>query len=192
MGRVTAGWFPCATAVFLSYLLGFDSPYTRQLIFGVSAALAWQPGGSASSILAISAGHLHYLLVIAAAFQLVRSLLAKTSHSEEKGPGQVLLFPCKTTHSRSFPKKHSFDYSYLVVGIPVGWEGCSGGLVSSFSTKQSWLSRATKGWYHIDPADYLERGNGHLGLRGKLDAYLQSQVRAPKRQAISYGLVLTG
>ena len=31
------------------------------------------------------------------------------------------------------------------------------------------------GWFHVDPADYLSRGDGHLGLRGKLDAYLISQ-----------------
>lgn len=177
MSRGTAGWLPCATAVFLLHLLGFDSPYIRQLIFGISAALHWQSGDSASSILTIIVGYLHYVVIIPAVFQLAKSLLARTNSPEQHGPGQVMLFPCKTTHTRTFPKKHSFDYSYLVVGIPVDWEGVSGGLVSSSSAKTSLFSQSTKGWYHIDPADYLERGNSHLGLRGKLDAYLQSQVR---------------
>lgn len=178
MIRGTAGWLPCATAVFLVQLLGFDSPFVRQLIFGVSAALHWQSGTSASSILAIAVGYLHYAVFLSTVFQIARSFLAKTTiSSEQHGPGQAMLFPCKTTHKRTFPKKHSFDYSYLVVGVPVNWEGSSGGLVSSFSTKQSWFSTSNKGWFHIDPADYLERGNGHLGLRGKLDVYLQSQVR---------------
>lgn len=180
MSRGTTGWLPCATAVFLLHVLGLDSPYARQLAFGISAALNWQPGSSSISILALSVGYLPYVVIASAVVQLARSLLATTNPRPDQhhGPGQVMLFPCKTTHSRTFPKKHSFDYSYLVVGIPVGWEGISGGLVSSSSSAESsWFSPSAKGWYHIDPADYLERGNGHLGLRGKLDAYLQSQVR---------------
>lgn len=87
------------------------------------------------------------------------------------GPGRPLLFPCQTTHTRFFPKKHSFAYSYLMVGIPVDWTGVAGGMISNE------YDTGAKGWYNIDAADYLERGNGHLGLRGKLDAYLESQVR---------------
>ncbi|KAI2463479.1 hypothetical protein F4781DRAFT_123942 [Annulohypoxylon bovei var. microspora] len=86
------------------------------------------------------------------------------------GPGRPLLFPCKTTHTRFFPKKHSFDYSYLLVGVPVGWSGAAGGMISNDEN-----GTGAKGWYKVDAADYLERGDGHLGLRGKLDAYLKSQ-----------------
>ena len=82
-----------------------------------------------------------------------------------------------------FPKSHSFAYTYLVVGIPVGWEGNANGMVSAGVKTEtglwSWFSwdRSTrKGWYDIDAANYLQRGSGHLGLRGKLDAYLESQV----------------
>lgn len=100
------------------------------------------------------------------------------------GPTRVLLFPCRTTHSRLFPKKHSFSYSYLVVGIPVGWEGVAGGLVScgvkAESSLSSWFSlkqSLRKGWFDVDAADYLQHGDAHLGLRGKLSQYLKSQVR---------------
>ncbi|KAI1761642.1 hypothetical protein GGR53DRAFT_524971 [Hypoxylon sp. FL1150] len=86
------------------------------------------------------------------------------------GPARPLLFPCRTSHARLFPKKHSFSYSYLLVGIPVGWTGPAGDLISNEEH-----STGVKGWYNIDAADCLERGNGHLGLRGKLDAYLESQ-----------------
>ncbi|KAI4866740.1 hypothetical protein F4820DRAFT_457416 [Hypoxylon rubiginosum] len=86
------------------------------------------------------------------------------------GPGRPLLFPCQTTHTRFFPKKHSFSYSYLLVGIPIGWTGAAGGMISNDEH-----NTGVKGWYSINAADYLERGNGHLGLRGKLDAYLESQ-----------------
>lgn len=108
--------------------------------------------------------------------------LADTDSKKWTTPVRPLLIPCKTTHRRTFPKKHDFAYSYLVVGIPVGWKGTYAGMVSSGVEKRSWLSwfslvpRPSKGWFDVDAADYLERGNGHLGLRGKLDSYLKSQV----------------
>ena len=72
-----------------------------------------------------------------------------------------------------FPEKHSFKYSYLMVGIPVGWEGNSAGMISSANKdRRSFVP----GLYHVDPADYLERGYRELGLRGKLERYLRSQV----------------
>ncbi len=101
------------------------------------------------------------------------------------GPGKVLLFPCQIFHSRLFPRKHSFLYSYLAVGIPVGFEGTAGGMVSVGARgkgkgKQGLLScffpAAARGWFTVDPADYLERGRPELGLRGKLDEYLRAQV----------------
>lgn len=104
-------------------------------------------------------------------------------------PVKPLLIPCTTTHRRTFPEKHAFVYSYLVVGIPVGWRGNYAGMVSCDVDEAGWLSwfslaprTAGRGWFHVDPADYLERGNGQLGLRGKLDAYLTSQVRRPSTQ----------
>ena len=98
-----------------------------------------------------------------------------------KGHGKVMLLPCRTTHSRLFPKKHSFSYSYLVAGIPVGWEGSAGTMVSTSNASQEAFTASSprgRSWYHVDARDHLERGSGHLGLRGKLDAYLKSQVCA--------------
>ncbi|KAI1380602.1 hypothetical protein F4677DRAFT_192480 [Hypoxylon crocopeplum] len=97
------------------------------------------------------------------------------------GPGRPLLFPCQTTHTRFFPKKHSFSYSYLLVGTPVDWAGVAGGMISS-----SGHNNSAKGWYHIDAADYLERGNGQLGLRGKLNTYLKSQGVDVSRYPYAY------
>jgi len=54
----------------------------------------------------------------------------------------------------------------------VGWSSCHGALLSADASKK-------RGWFHVDPADFLARGDGQLGLRGKLDAYLQSQDVAP-------------
>lgn len=90
-----------------------------------------------------------------------------------------VILPCRTTHSRVFPQKHSFSYSYLFVGIHVGWVGCSGNLLSADNS-------STRGWWHVDPADYLARGDGHLGLRGKLDVYLRSQGVEPSDFPFAY------
>lgn len=177
MSRGTAGWLSCATAVLSLHALGLDSRYTKQLVFGIIVALHIQPENNEVSTISIFSSGLQYAVITLGVFLLVQWLLATANTPRWTGHGSVLLFPCRTTHARLFPKKHSFDYSYLVVGIPVGWEGISGGMVSSSSRKPSWFSLSPRGWYHVDPADYLDRGHGHLGLRGKLDAYLKSQVR---------------
>ena len=104
---------------------------------------------------------------------------AKEPDYRPKGsnPLRPLVFPCRTTHTRFFPKKHSFSYSYLFVGIPVGWRGSVG---SFFSADLKSLSlkdlRQKQGWLSIESADYLNRGDNVYGLQGKLDSYLRSQV----------------
>lgn len=177
MSRASAGWLYGATATLLLHGLGLGSPHIKQAVLVIAAAYRLRP-----DITTAWSTHLRYAGIVSGILLLARWLLSTRNTAAWPGPGKVLLFPCKTTHSRLFPEKHSFDYSYLVVGLPVGWEGISGGLVSSSSAKQSWLSSLRKGWYHIDPADYLERGDGHLGLRGKLDKYLESQVRTGKHR----------
>ena len=126
----------------------------------------------------IAASVLAFLL-----FQSLRITRQRVETSRWNGPGQTLLFPCQTSHSRIFPKKHSFSYSYLLVGIPVGFEGDAAGMVSVAATgkpgRPSWLPMALCGsWFTVDAGDYLERGKSELGLRGKLDEYLQAQVSA--------------
>lgn len=88
-----------------------------------------------------------------------------------------LIFPCRTNHTRFFPKRHSFSYSYLFVGIPVGWCGSVGSFLSADVrlTEES-VKSPENAWFSVDSADYLARGESRSGLRGKLDAYLQSQV----------------
>ena len=98
-------------------------------------------------------------------------------------PLRPLVFPCRTTHTRLFPKKHSFSYSYLFVGVPVGWRGSVGSFFSadlqSLSSKDL---RQEHGWLRVESADYLNRGDNVHGLQGKLDSYLQSQVSQLYRQ----------
>lgn len=89
------------------------------------------------------------------------------------------MFPCRTTHSRLFPTKHSFSYSYLYAGIPVGWKGAAGTILSAESD-------TTKTWFSVVAKDYLERGTQQDGLVGKLREYLVSQGVLPERFPYAY------
>lgn len=90
-----------------------------------------------------------------------------------------IIFPCRTSHTRIFPQKHSFSYSYLFVGIPVDWRGSVSSLLTADLKNTPWKGRKPEnGWFNIDSADYLARGDSMHGLRGKLDTYLESQVSA--------------
>lgn len=98
-----------------------------------------------------------------------------------------LIFPCRTSHTRMFPQKHSFSYSYLLVGIPIGFQGSSGCLLTPGreeflyeSTETKHAPKTTRFWFRVKAADYLSRGNHTLGLEGKLHAYLRSQVSCGK------------
>lgn len=94
-----------------------------------------------------------------------------------------MLFPAKTSHLRLFPKKHGFSYSYLLTGIPIGWTGSSGGIISADerNDSSSWYKRLfslqpMKPWYVVDGDAYLERGHVPGGLEGKLKKFLHDQV----------------
>lgn len=91
-----------------------------------------------------------------------------------------LFFPSRTSHTRLFPKVHSFSYSYLLAGIPVGWQGRVGGMLAADQKNGGVLgvveNHSGIGIFSVNAADYLERGNGRLGLQGKLREYLRSQV----------------
>ena len=91
-----------------------------------------------------------------------------------------LVFPCRTSHTRIFPKKHSFAYSYLFVGIPIGWRGSVGSFLSadlnSLAPKAEQFRIISKSWFSVEAEDHLTRGTHISGLKGKLEAYLTSQV----------------
>lgn len=177
---------PLATLLVAVYSTLFSGPMDAALLVALSVirqrhSLAGILGPSLLREAAKAA-----IFISALVFVVVQILRIKQSHVETprwNGPGRVLLFPCRTSHSRMFPQRHSFSYPYLVVGIPVGFEGNAGGMVSvgvqGKSSPLSWLSlgpRVPKAWFTVDAGDYLERGKPELGLRGKLDEYLLTQV----------------
>ena len=113
-----------------------------------------------------------------------RDTRAATQKMESSQFLEPLIFPCRTMHTRLFPKKHSFSYSYLYVGIPVGWQGSVKSVLSADIEASSCAGndqvghprREKKAWLRVEAADYLNRGGAHLGLQGKLHEYIVSQA----------------
>ena len=108
-----------------------------------------------------------------------------TSRAKEKAQSQAgpppLMIPCRTTHTRLSPTKHSFSYSYLFVGIPVGWTGRAGTILSADSHCRAVQGDRRRTWFSVEAEDYLERENHPGGLRGKLFKYLRTQGVAPEQ-----------
>jgi hypothetical protein len=121
---------------------------------------------------------LRAVLIIPIAAQIARWLMKRPKTDIKptvEGP-KPLFFPSRTTHTRLFPKSHSFSYSYLLVGIPVGWQSSVGGMLSADQGTHSARSTSSSSWYNVDAGDYLDRGHRQLGLEGKLRKFMLSQV----------------
>ncbi|KAK4075388.1 uncharacterized protein Triagg1_4509 [Trichoderma aggressivum f. europaeum] len=123
--------------------------------------------------------------IVSIGLQLFRYAIWKWRRVDEtqRNTPSTYLIPCRVTHSREHPKEHAFSYPYLTVGIPIGYRGNVNGMISvdDHDASTSWLSKIwrARGWFRVDAADYLERGNNKLGLRAKLDTYLRSQDANP-------------
>ena len=81
------------------------------------------------------------------------------------------IHPSRTTHTRMFPQKHSFSYSYLLVSVPVEFEGACGSLFSTGRVKSRTL-------FSVHASDHLERTSCASTLKQKLTEYLHSQVNS--------------
>ena len=156
----------------------------------------------ASTIKCILPAHLTIFLAFLSSGVLIIQTIRYRKTLSKDGPAptnliaKLMLFPSRTNHTRLFPKKHSFSYSYLLVGIPVGWQGSAGGMLSADveTVRRSLLStllsvRPGGAWYTVHADDYLARGHVAAGLRGKLEDYLSSQVGP--HSSTQNGLVLT-
>lgn len=89
-----------------------------------------------------------------------------------------LIIPSRTNHSRTFPKKHSFSYSYLFVGVPVGMQGRIGKVFS--------VDSELRGWFDICAADYLNRSDDQHTLESKLRRYLHTRGVTSRDYAFAY------
>ena len=86
---------------------------------------------------------------------------------------QTQIIRCKISHSRLFPVKHQFTYSYLSVGMPVRTPN-SNWLLSI--DVQNWWRR---GWLHVTGNDHLHRLSHETTVLDKLNHYLRQQVIDP-------------
>jgi hypothetical protein len=121
---------------------------------------------------------LRAVLIIPVAAQIAKLLMERPKTDIKptvEGP-KPLFFPSRTTHTGLFPKTHSFSYSYLLVGIPVGWQGSVGDMLSADQGTHSARSTSSRSWYNVDAGDYLDRGHHQLRLESKLRKFILSQV----------------
>lgn len=135
--------------------------------------------GEETGYLAIAAGAV-------AALATFGYLFGRDDHSEKtnehlpegyapwtSGHPKSFIIPCRTTHTRIFPKKHSFGYNYLLCGFPIVPSGISpqGIVVSNCNDRI-----LGKWWLRVRARDYLVRGQHEAGFYGKLKLFLREKV----------------
>ncbi|KAI5367378.1 hypothetical protein Slin15195_G025050 [Septoria linicola] len=89
-----------------------------------------------------------------------------------------LIITSRTTHSRMFPRKHSFSYSYLFVGVPIGFQGRAANVLSVDSPRPC--------WFDIRGADFLDRNDELHTLNDKLRRYLHAKGVTSRDYAFAY------
>jgi DUF1365 family protein len=102
---------------------------------------------------------------------------------------QPRIFPCRTTHTRLFPMIHSFSYSYLYAGIPIGWKGYLKTFLSadmSPPNSEHWDLKTRKAWFSVEGNDHLQRTSSAADLLQKLQCYLKSQGIAHQLYPFAY------
>ncbi|KAK8207937.1 hypothetical protein M8818_004190 [Zalaria obscura] len=169
-------------------LLAVDLWAGNEEVLPLRPSAYWDGGGDAAYAMTIALLITTPLLI--ALYKVAKSIFVR-GESEElstEGAGECaekgrkneqqllppLLFPSRTTHTRLFPKKHSFSYSYFYVGIPVGWKGNIGSVLAA-DVHLLPSKRRSKAWFEVRAADHLERDGTELGLHGKLSKYLRKE-----------------
>ncbi|BCS04779.1 uncharacterized protein AKAW2_80580A [Aspergillus luchuensis] len=124
-------------------------------------------------------------LVIAALWR--QHLIVHNPHVRPDFLGRPLLFPAKLSHARRFPatERYNYWYDYFMIGIPVGFRGRIGNLISidNQPTSESFLEKC---WFTIDPAYYLEPGSGDRTLEEKLHIFLHNLGENPQEFPYAY------
>ncbi|KAF2008052.1 DUF1365-domain-containing protein [Amniculicola lignicola CBS 123094] len=114
-------------------------------------------------------------------YYMTRDYVADKGKEEMRYP-KSLIIPSRTTHARMFPKRHAFNYSYLLYGIPITpmdtVNGADIGLGHD-CVKGSW-------WLQVRAEDYLQRGYGELGFYAKLKSWLREQGVEDKEWSYAY------
>ncbi|KAL3608377.1 hypothetical protein FPOAC2_03372 [Fusarium poae] len=155
--------------------------------------LAWKHSAVTVISRYIGLNRLSLITIIAAAtcffgYSILQWLVLGTS-SGRTGDPRPMLIPSRITHSRLFPKQHSFSYPYLTIGVPVDSTGNVNGMISvDTSSSSTWLPGLLrpKVWFSIDAGDHFQRQSSPTGLRGKLDSYLESEHVDPSQYHHAY------
>ncbi|OAQ99324.1 hypothetical protein LLEC1_06152 [Akanthomyces lecanii] len=187
--RFLQNW-PGSIFLSASFTLYYSLFGGRQDVVLIAAAAALASPSALWQLLARHAQHvLGAVLIVACIVISIRFMILSaprivhgTSARRTESAGSFFI-PSRTTHSRLFPKKHSFAYSYLTVGIPVGLRTHVNGILSV----DPFTPRANRGWwawlssplYEVDSANHLARGVAKGGLREKLNNFLSSQSTDP-------------
>lgn len=116
------------------------------------------------------------VLTTSALYRCFTSMPGYTEDSSHQHSLPPLLIPSRTNHRRVQPINHGFDYAYLMVGIPVGWKGTSGSLVSA-DVKTLPKGQRRRAWFDVDAVDHLNDKATAIGLEHRLRDYLHGQVR---------------
>ncbi|GKZ65072.1 hypothetical protein AnigIFM50267_007235 [Aspergillus niger] len=118
---------------------------------------------------------------------LRQRLIVHNPHVRPDLLGRPLLFPAKLAHARRFPasERYNYWYDYFMVGIPVGFRGRIGNLISidNQPTSEGILEKC---WFTIDPAYYLEPGSGDRTLEEKLHIFLHNLGVNPREFPYAY------
>jgi DUF1365 family protein len=89
------------------------------------------------------------------------------------------ILPCRTTHTRLYPTSHTFSYSYLYAGVPIGWKGALNTFLSADTSEpasQPGNGKLRRTWFSVEGSDYLQRTiTGPTDLLQKLNRYLESE-----------------
>ena len=164
----------------LSLQLGLSPP--QDVMYSLIYALAMEflglferPGAKNALFIITAAAGLSAISSL-----LLRSLLSFYFHRHPTakpalGRPKPMFFPVQTSHTRLFPKVHSLSYPFMWTGIPVGFRGNIGGILSCDCE----IKKSLPAWFTVDARDYMGRGNDNSGLDGKLQQFLVAEVGTP-------------
>ncbi|KAI2898419.1 hypothetical protein CBS63078_7658 [Aspergillus niger] len=135
----------------------------------------------------VVAGILCLLVRLVMATFLGQRLVIHNPHVRPDLLGRPLLFPAKLSHACRFPasERYNYWYDYFMVGVPVGFRGRIGNLISidNQPTSETILEKC---WFTIDPAYYLEPGSGDRTLEEKLNIFLHNLGENPQKFPYAY------
>lgn len=132
--------------------------------------------------LALTANLLHLIVpgllsILTIRFRIHQKLahlfdIPKAQRTETDRP---ILFKCRTTNQQIFPEKGAFEYSHFLAGIPVGPKFRDGGILTAERPTEKECGGGSA-CLEVRAEYHLHRGGYELGLCGKLEAYLASNV----------------